>query len=1104
MDWVAFGYGSAGRLAVVILLGVMLGYGISRPNKSAATRDLLALTACFLVISSAHLVMAVFPPFERTFLFNLVAIPLTISILASGVVFIRFSYRFRGSPFPQEEWAVWHVLLVIIGLLWSYACFQILVRSDVTLIPFLLGFMTKTAVVPTFLWGVVVLIRKMLRTRRDTDGQSVQALRAYRAFAGVGICFAVVGTFNAVGVAAVHWPLLAIALFGLAVTFMNYGPDPTPFRIRLIGMMLTTVLVCLVFVEWVLASALIVPPDAQVAPSTLHLKPSPEGGYTAQELAPAPIKPVGEIMVLNDDEDRRITLPFPFRFYGQEWDVVFVSANAALSFNTPLNIPRLDGARFNPLLVDAATPKVLVAYADFAPHQGGTVAIEQTETWVRVTWANVPLFNQPARLGTCAVVLHRTGEITLAYEHMGFPHVRGMSPGGVLPKRTTGWQNLVAADGAFHAEAGWVDDPVFRAHKAEHQHMLPLVLLVAGLSLFILIGFPLFLRTGFIIPLSTVLAGVQRLEQGDRNVQVTTQSADELGRLAEGINQLTQALVTAETLAHQRAHEMEAEVTRRTAEAVDQKQRAEEARALIEEQATKLRALDRAKSAFFANLSHEFRTPLSLILGPTEALLGTIADTASQHQLVLIQRNAERLLGLIEQLLELATLESGELTLLKETQDVTVLVKGLVQAFSGRAAAQSIALEVRTDGGSCYASLDAKRFEQVVANLIINALQHTPASGHVTVEVRHVLQDQEDWVEVAVADTGYGVNPNDVPFIFDRFYRGKRKKDIERQGTGIGLAVARELTELHGGSLDVMSQVGHGATFTVRLPMMPAPASEKPSLMLVKRQAAFSHARTVEQEPSLILLIEDHAELRTFIRGALESGYQVAEAERGEEGIELAIQRIPDLIICDVMLPGVDGLAVTRHLKTHPLTSHIPIIVLTAKAGSDNLIAGLETGADVYLTKPFKLEEVQAHIASLLAQRQRLQAHFDQNTFQLQWSHPARSMDEQFMERVQAILHERHTDAAYTVEAFSQEAGLSASQFIRKIRGLTGQTPVELLRTYRLHQAAHLLQARVGSVKEVCYKVGFNSPSYFTKCFRETFGVAPSKYGASGDARAVH
>ena len=519
-------------------------------------------------------------------------------------------------------------------------------------------------------------------------------------------------------------------------------------------------------------------------------------------------------------------------------------------------------------------------------------------------------------------------------------------------------------------------------------------------------------------------------------------------------------------------------------------------------QAEQLRALDEAKSRFFTNITHEFRTPLTLLLGPAEQLLAEATQPAVRQHAALVQRNAQHLLRLINQLLDLSKLEAGHLALEPVSADVVPFVRGLVGSFESLAEQRGIGCVFATDQPALYLDFDPEKLEKVVYNLLANALKFTSGGGQVWVRLAQSTAPAaaaEEYLELTVRDTGRGIAPAHLPHVFDRFYQADSSDTREQEGTGIGLALTKELVELHGGSIALASQPGQGTTATVRLPVRHAaasavlpPAPLPPAPVAPAAGSAPVAAETLADELVRVLVIEDNADVRAFVQATLAAHYQVLTAADGEAGVALACEQVPDLVLTDVMMPRLDGHGVCRALKQDERTSHIPVVMLTAKAGLDSKLEGLQTGADAYLPKPFHTAELLATIANLLHGRQQLQVAYRRG-----FAAPAGlglpSLEQAFVARVQQVVEQHLDDETFDVEALGRQMALSRTQLHRKLKALLGQAPGDFVRSVRLTRAHALLVGGVGTVADVAYQVGYGNPSNFSTSFARHFGYPPSE-----------
>jgi signal transduction histidine kinase/DNA-binding response OmpR family regulator len=505
-------------------------------------------------------------------------------------------------------------------------------------------------------------------------------------------------------------------------------------------------------------------------------------------------------------------------------------------------------------------------------------------------------------------------------------------------------------------------------------------------------------------------------------------------------------------------------------------------------EAKKLREIDTLKSAFFANLSHEFRTPLTLLISPLRELSrGQLrGDPHAYYNMML--RQGERLLELINQLLDLTKLDAGAMPLFIAKHDLADFLRQCLNGFRALAASRQIKLEASIPESPIFTDFDRDKMEKVINNLLSNALKFTPEEG----SVRLSLNVRNNLLEIEVKDTGIGIPSEVQGRVFERFFRANESE--QNTGTGIGLALTKELVDIMGGQISFQSQEHSGSVFRV---ILPTTTPSNTPVLASQNEILIPTPLTEKTQKPLLLLVEDHQEMREHLRSQLSESYRITEAINGKSGLEIAQQEIPDLIISDVMMPIMDGNEFCSRIKSLEATSHIPVILLTAKAERHDKLEGLLTGADEYLAKPFDAEELQVRAANLIRQRRLLQEKYGQAVYQIVATAPeSESVDERFLQRVREEIESHIPDETYSVEDLSQSLGLSRSQLYRKLTALTGQGPLDIIRNLRLERAMKLLEQRAGNASEVSYMVGFSSPAYFIKCFRERYGLTPMKVGS--------
>jgi signal transduction histidine kinase/DNA-binding response OmpR family regulator len=516
----------------------------------------------------------------------------------------------------------------------------------------------------------------------------------------------------------------------------------------------------------------------------------------------------------------------------------------------------------------------------------------------------------------------------------------------------------------------------------------------------------------------------------------------------------------------------------------------------LKEQADKLLELDAVKSRFFANITHEFKTPLTLIMNPAKELLYTPTGDTNKN-LRLIIGNAERLLQLINQLLDLSKVESGLMDVNLAPVDLVGLVKLHTLSYESLALQKGITLHFSADRDILWILTDRDKMDKVILNILSNALKFTD-KGKIEIALHQNTEAQNSTFTLTIRDTGKGIPAAKLPYIFTRFYQADPSDTRSAGGTGIGLALTKELVELMGGQMTAESAEGLFTQIRIDMPYQPVEAVTEP-IGETQIGEAFTpvvdkgEALAADESSPMILLIEDHHELREFIRQSLAGRYRLITAADGEEGIALGLQYIPNLVITDLMMPKISGYEVSATLKKDEKTSHIPVIILTARAGVDSRIQGIETGADAYLAKPFDQRELFALIENLINVREQLRLHYSTRDLWLKDTTALPSIEQNFIARVRLAVESHLSEDGYSADQLAADIGLSRTQLHRKLKDLIGQAPGELIRIVRLQYAHNLLERRVATVSEVAYMVGFGSPASFSASFSRHFGFAPSK-----------
>ncbi len=524
--------------------------------------------------------------------------------------------------------------------------------------------------------------------------------------------------------------------------------------------------------------------------------------------------------------------------------------------------------------------------------------------------------------------------------------------------------------------------------------------------------------------------------------------------------------------------------------------------------------LSNIKLRFFTDISHELRTPLTLIISPVSEVLEheSLSPNARKH-LTLVHKNTERMLRLVNQILDFRKIENKKMKVLLEKTDIIALLQRVMDNFRLIAEEKHIDFRLQTAPETIYCWIDQDKFEKIVFNLISNAFKYTPAYKSITVSAN--IRNEN--LVISVKDEGIGIDPQKQQTLFQRFETLVRY-NILQPSSGIGLSLVKELIELHQGNIQVNSQPGEGSEFTVTLPQDPkayegkentefilndSPVKEVPS----QEESDPASGNTAESEEAIsVLIVEDNPELRNFLCDILSDTYHVIEATNGQEGLEHALQHMPDFIISDIMMPVMDGLDMVKAIKENRDICHIPIILLSAKSSLDDRISGLEQGIDDYITKPFSSTYLKARIKSLLHQRKLLQ-----ELYLKQWSEKQKdapvtpmkiapsqpqivSFDDQFMQQVMNVMEKQMDNSAFTIDEFARELGMGRTVFYQKLKAIIGLSPVDFIREMRIKRAKQLIDSGKYNISTVAYMTGFNDPKYFSKCFKKQFGVSPSEY----------
>lgn len=540
------------------------------------------------------------------------------------------------------------------------------------------------------------------------------------------------------------------------------------------------------------------------------------------------------------------------------------------------------------------------------------------------------------------------------------------------------------------------------------------------------------------------------------------------------------------------------------AELSQQKDQLETQRDQLIELSSEVEKATRDKLSFFTSVSHDLRTPLTLISDPVEQLLSRPNLQQEERSLLqIIQKNATVLLRLINQILDFRKFEEGKLSLTLSQFNIADEIKEWTEAFRTLSYRKHIHFQLNMDEATTeYVMVaDIEKIERIVYNLLSNAFKFTSENGSITVELTH-YEENGPHIRLIVRDTGIGISARHVDHIFESFYQA----DTRQAGSGIGLALAKAFVEMHNGTINVTNTENKGTSFTIDLPAKQEgnvnPDREKNAYMTSFKDGAILDAdqeslqsgneEIVQQNKETVLVIDDNQDIRDYLKILLRKQYTVILAANGREGIHMAMKYIPDAIICDVMMPVMDGIACCKRLKSEVQTSHIPVLMLTAYSLDEQKVKGYESGADSYILKPFSSELLLTRLKNLIDNRKRLQNFFtDKTNIQKE---PIAAIDQTFLEKLRSVIERNLSNPNLSVEELGDKIGMSRVQLYRKTKALTGYSPNELIRITRLKKAATLLASTGKTIAEITYEVGFSTPSYFTKCYKEFFGENPTDF----------
>ena len=532
-------------------------------------------------------------------------------------------------------------------------------------------------------------------------------------------------------------------------------------------------------------------------------------------------------------------------------------------------------------------------------------------------------------------------------------------------------------------------------------------------------------------------------------------------------------------------------------------------RKLAVAESNRLKEINQLKNNLFTNITHEFRTPLTVIKGMADSIKSNLKNKQLddlENSLDMIDRNSDSLLHLVNEMLDLAKIESGNMELQLVQSDVIPFIKYLCESFHSLAQEKQINLMVYSEIDELFMDFDANKLTVIISNILSNAIKFSQPGGKVIVHFNQIYNNKQKIFITKIKDNGLGIPEEEVNNIFNRFYQVDNSSSRRGEGTGIGLALTKEFVELMNGLIEVKSSLGKGSEFSIQLPISnSAPQTENIQIHLESNITASATGEELtdvvsvyNSELPLALIIEDNTDVIHYLKTCLSGKYQTIHSANGDIGIETAFEKIPDIIICDVMMPGKDGFEVCSTLKSDERTDHIPVIMLTAKASMKDKLAGLSFGADVYLTKPFEKAELLTRLDQLVLLRKKMRQKFNNDSMSHFLKIKAENPETKFLQKIIKIIHEEISNQSFGSPLYlSQKMYLSDSQIYRKLKAITGKSTAVFIRSVRLQKAKEMLQTTDKTISEIAYEVGFNDPSWFGRAFKEEFGFAPSAISKS-------
>jgi|GEM_PF-4043339 len=1157
MDWFSLTPESITGVAQVALAATIALYLFRIPNKTSV----LWLLAFSLLGETIHHAIK-FAEFSFPYLYPSVGGLLFLPSFVIYVLIITFAYNFKEHIHKREA-SLLIPTIITIGLILSGLILYVFLSSkphdEISGSQFIL-YAALFYLLFTSLWGIVILIRKAVffsgrfksNPRPLTEKfvghdkyiqPDLSAARSCIGFAAILsikiiiLLSAVLSQYEIISASTrvyANLILHVVYLCGLTVVIMDHVQHPTSLQAKLISITLSLALLILSVSALTTHSthALLDRSQSLLADQQEYTFTPLGGGYTVEKQRGIERPVQGTAVPFEQEENITFLLPFGFEFNQNVWTTAYINKHGLVAFQSPFHLN--DDEEFYMSQTDhhyvPTLSRQFINHSEvIAPlfiraknTNSDSLYISSDEESITFTWKYVQqnteqietYIDANAQQSSFALTLFQDGRFVLGHIDINaflYDGAVGFHTGTTTDRASIHYVSITAPnDVSVQANQSYIIDNFQQFRAGIHNEVTRMLWILIGSILLIGTVFPLISRASIFIPLKYLREGSHKIEQGDLQTRVPVLSKDEIGYVTYHFNKMAESLQDAQQNLISHNENLEKEISARTEEVTLQKRQ-------IEIQARELIEMDEIKSRFFANISHEFRTPLNLIMGPVQLALegkyGELDPTLKQHHSVILNES-QRLLKLINQLLDLSKFDAGMLTLNASPINMVELVDRIVRNFSSRASTENKSVHFRSEVDHLTAPFDQEKIENICYNLLDNAFKFTSSGGKILVSIDVTNRDGQPHMHLSVKDTGAGIPPEHLPTIFNRFQQVDKPQAGSQRGTGIGLALVEKLVILHAGTIDVESEPGFGTTFNIYLPVPEKHERDhlRDDTASTTLKVSPQNKRTTATSPGSaetsiliplldtnaphVLVVDDDEKFRALIHEYLHDHYHIEEAINGVEGLKKAHQRPPHVILSDVMMPEMDGIKFCASVKSDPDLSHIPFIMLTAKASVESRIEGIEQGADDYLAKPFHAGELHALIKNRLDQRRHLIEKYS-DMVRLESSEiVVDSAEGAFVKDVMRSIEKNLGDNLYSVERLADDVEVSVRDLQRKLRKILDKTPKDLILHTRIDRAKQLLSQKYGTNQQIARVVGFRRADHFAKVFKKYTGFTPGEFGS--------